>query len=161
MCRRGLLSESACQVRPHGNHTGEIRQAAARLDLRAPTGRAVGGCRGTEASSGNQSQRRLLILGLVFTVPLSYYPWRGPQAASRLLRMAHAWYGIGRAPRSIGLMWALATPVQFFFGWQYYLGAFKAPQRRSQYGCLDRNGTVGCILFSAAVVLGAGKPRVL
>ena len=24
------------------------------------------------------------------------------------------------------LMWALATPVQFYVGWQYYVGAYKA-----------------------------------
>ena len=23
-------------------------------------------------------------------------------------------------------MWALATPVQFYVGWQYYVGAFKS-----------------------------------
>ena len=29
------------------------------------------------------------------------------------------------------IMWFLATPVQFYVGWQYYVGAFKALRNRS------------------------------
>ncbi|MCK5313997.1 MAG: copper ion binding protein, partial [Anaerolineales bacterium] len=63
-------------------------------------------------------QRHYLKVGLIFTVPLL------------VLSMAR---DFGLLPPSLAqslfldvLMWAMATPVQFYVGWQYYLGAYKA-----------------------------------
>ena len=63
-------------------------------------------------------QRHLLLVGLAFTVPLF------------LLSMARD-FGLlpmmwAHSPWLNWLMFALATPVQFYVGGQYYVGAYKA-----------------------------------
>ena len=70
-----------------------------------------------------QQQRHLLIVGIIFTVPLF------------LLSMSRD-FGlipemVGMAPWFTWLMLVLATPVQFYVGWQYYVGAYKALRNRS------------------------------
>ncbi len=79
-------------------------------------------------------QRRLLIVGLVLTVPLFllsmamdfhllpalFYSEYMPEMG---MFEAQPWFG--------WLMLALATPVQFYVGWQYYAGAYKALRSRS------------------------------
>ncbi len=63
-------------------------------------------------------QRRLLITGLIFTIPL-FLLSMGRDFGLLPMQMAHAdWFN--------WLLFALATPVQFYVGWQYYVGAFKA-----------------------------------
>src|SRR5512139_2943592 len=61
-------------------------------------------------------QRHYLIVGLIFTIPLF------------LLSMAHdlGWLpmSIAHAPWLPWLMFVLATPVQFYVGGQYYVGAY-------------------------------------
>lgn len=63
-------------------------------------------------------QKTLLILGVVFTLPIF------------LLSMLR---DFGLLPHEIAgstwlniVLWMLATPVQFYVGWQYYVGAYKA-----------------------------------
>ncbi len=63
-------------------------------------------------------QQRLLIVGLIFTVPLFVLSMSGDLG---LLPMTWS-----HAPWLKWLMLVLATPVQFYVGWQYYVGAFKA-----------------------------------
>jgi Cu+-exporting ATPase len=79
-------------------------------------------------------QRRLLIVGLIFTIPLfllsmakdfgllpdSFYSMR---AMDGMMAEARPWFN--------WLMLALALPVQFYVGWQYYVSAFKALRNRS------------------------------
>ena len=62
-------------------------------------------------------QRKLLITGLIFTVPLFVFSMARDFA---LLPMwAHGeWANI--------FMLILSTPVQFYVGWQYYIGAYKS-----------------------------------
>jgi Cu+-exporting ATPase len=76
-----------------------------------------------------QTQRRLLMLGLIFTVPLFIF------SMARDLGWLPALFYVGAPmagmtaepqPWTNWLMWALATPVQFYVGWQYYEGAYKA-----------------------------------
>ncbi len=66
-------------------------------------------------------QRGLLVTGLAFTIPLFIL------AMVRDLLMPawalQAWV--------VWLMFVLATPVQFYVGWQYYTGAFTALRNRS------------------------------
>ena len=58
-------------------------------------------------------QKRLLILGLIFTVPLMIYS------------MARD-FGLMSFPNDQIAMLIAATVVQFFVGWQYYVGAYKS-----------------------------------
>jgi len=92
-------------------------------------------------------QRRLLITGLVFTVPLFLL------AMSRdlgLLPMA-----LRHAPWMDWVMFALATPVQFYVGWQYYVGAFKALRNRSaNMDVLIAMGSSAAYFYSIPIVLG-------
>lgn len=62
-------------------------------------------------------QRKLLIIGLIFTIPLFVFSML--RDFSFLPMWAH---GEG----SNIFMLILATPVQFYVGWQYYIGAYKS-----------------------------------
>lgn len=92
-------------------------------------------------------QRRLLITGLIFTIPLF------------LLSMAK---DFGLLPGSIAeaswLTWAmfvLATPVQFYVGWQYYVGGYKALRNRSaNMDVLIAMGSSAAYFYSLPVLLG-------
>src|SRR5687768_1970269 len=103
-------------------------------------------------------QRRLLIIGLIFTVPLfilsmardfnwlpSFFyemqPIPGMMAETR--------------PWVTWLMWALATPVQFYVGWQYYISAFKALRNGSaNMDVLIAMGSSVAYIYSVFIVLG-------
>src|SRR5512147_1373899 len=76
-----------------------------------------------------REQRRLLIIGLIFTVPLFLF------AMARDFRLLPAFFyeaapmagmETAAAAWTNWLMLVLALPVQFYVGWQYYAGAFKA-----------------------------------
>jgi len=68
-------------------------------------------------------QRGLLIVGLIFTIPLFLI------SMSRDFGLLPAAWT--HASWLDWLMFALATPVQFYVGWQYYIGAFKSLRNRS------------------------------
>jgi Cu+-exporting ATPase len=103
-------------------------------------------------------QRRLLIIGLIFTVPLfifamardfsllpaSFYemtPMEGMDAVP--------------APWTNWVMLALALPVQFYVGWQYYVGAFKALRNRSaNMDVLIAMGSSAAFLYSLPITFG-------
>jgi Cu+-exporting ATPase len=90
-------------------------------------------------------QRRLLITGLIFTVPLFIL------AMVRDLLMP-AW---GDAAWVNWLMFLLATPVQFYVGWQYYVGAFKSLRNRSaNMDVLIAMGSSVAYFYSFVVTLG-------
>ncbi len=92
-------------------------------------------------------QKRLLAAGIFFTVPLF------------LLSMGN---GLGLLPAALsqapwlrGLMFALATPVQFCVGWQYYLGGYKALRNgAANMDVLVALGSSAAYLYSVAVLLG-------
>jgi P-type Cu+ transporter len=92
-------------------------------------------------------QRQLLIVGLVFTVPLF------------LIAMSHDLgflpMQLAHAPWLEWLMFALATPVQFYVGWQYYVGAYKALRNGSaNMDVLIAMGTSAAYFYSLPVMLG-------
>jgi P-type Cu+ transporter len=100
-----------------------------------------------------EKQRRLLITGIVFTVPLF------------LISMARSFSVLPAAYQNAVwinfLMWALATPVQFYVGWQYYSGAYKALRNRSaNMDVLIAMGSSVAYLYSIPVVfnLVPGEP---
>jgi len=52
-------------------------------------------------------------------------------------------------------MFALATPVQFYVGWQYYVGAYKALRNRSaNMDVLIAMGSSAAYFYSIPVMLG-------
>jgi len=69
-----------------------------------------------------QAQTYKFWIGLAFSLPLFVL------SMMRDFGLLGAW---ADAPWVNGLMLALATPVQFYVGWDYYVGAFKALRNRS------------------------------
>jgi Cu+-exporting ATPase len=94
-----------------------------------------------------RKQKRLLTTGTIFTIPLF------------LISMSQ---NIGIIPQTIGgqvwlnwIMLALATPVQFYVGAQYYAGAFKALRNGSaNMDVLIAMGSSVAYFYSLLVILG-------
>jgi len=104
-----------------------------------------------------QEQRRLLILGLIFTAPLFLLsmgrdfgllpPFFYTDTSMDGIRDAQPWFG--------WLMLALAIPVQFHVGWQYYVGAFKALRNKSaNMDVLIVMGSSAAFFYSLPVTFG-------
>ena len=90
-------------------------------------------------------QRWLLIIGLIFTIPLFTL------AMIRDLLMP-TW---GEEAWVNWLMFLLATPVQFYVGWQYYVGAIKSLRNRSaNMDVLISMGSSVAYVYSIFVTLG-------
>jgi len=102
-------------------------------------------------------QRRLLIIGLIFTIPLFllsmgkdfgllpgfFYTDTNMEG----MRDAQPWFG--------WLMLALAIPVQFYVGWQYYVGAFKALRNKSaNMDVLIVMGASAAFFYSLPITFG-------
>jgi P-type Cu+ transporter len=92
-------------------------------------------------------QKRMLIIGLIFTVPLFVL------SMSRdfgLLPMH-----IAHAPWVAYFFWALATPVQFYVGWQYYVNGYKSLRNGSaNMDVLVALGTSAAYFYSIPITLG-------
>ncbi len=102
-------------------------------------------------------QWRLLIVGLIFTVPLfllsmskdfgllpSFF-YSGMIMDG--MREAKPWFN--------WIMLALALPVQFYVGWQYYVGAFKALRNKSaNMDVLIVLGSSAAFFYSLPVTFG-------
>jgi Cu+-exporting ATPase len=109
-------------------------------------------------------QRRLLIIGLSFTIPLFLL------AMGRDLGLLPSFFyaqnsGMGGTRESPAwLNWvflALATPVQFYVGWQYYVGAFKALRNRSaNMDVLIAMGSSAAYFYSLPITFGLLKGHV-
>ena len=101
----------------------EIRQAISRSGFEAVE---VGGeTEDAEAKAREHEiseQRRLLIIGLAFTFPLFLF------SMARDFMLLGEWAQAGWVQ---WLMLAVATPVQFYVGAQYYVGAYKSLRNRS------------------------------
>ena len=102
-------------------------------------------------------QRRLLLIGLVFTVPLFLLSMGKDfgllpaffytSSTMEGMREAQPWFN--------WLMLALALPVQFYVGWQYYVGAFKALRNKSaNMDVLIVMGTSAAFLYSLPITFG-------
>jgi Cu+-exporting ATPase len=92
-------------------------------------------------------QTRRLWTGVVFALPLF------------LLSMARDFGLLGmwsHQPWVNWLMWALATPVQFYVGWQYYDGGYRALRNGSaNMDVLVALGSSVAYIYSIAVIFGA------
>jgi Cu+-exporting ATPase len=91
-------------------------------------------------------QWRRLIIGVVFTAPLFLL------SMGRDLGLFGSW---AMQPWANYLLWALATPVQFYVGRDYYLGAYRALRMRSpNMDVLVALGSSVAYFYSVAVTLG-------
>ena len=87
-------------------------------------------------------QRHLLITGLIFTVPLVIYS------------MARD-FGLIATPYDMLIMLVPATVVQFYVGWQYYVGAYKSLRAGgANMDVLIALGSSVAYFFSLAVTAG-------
>jgi Cu+-exporting ATPase len=92
-------------------------------------------------------QRRLLVIGLTFTVPLFLFSMSMDFGLLPMVWMEAVW------PK--WLMFVLATPVQFYVGWQYYVGAYKSLRNGSaNMDVLIAMGSSVAYLFSVTIMLG-------
>jgi Cu+-exporting ATPase len=110
-----------------------------------------------------QEQRRLLIIGLIFTLPLfllsmgkdfSLLPefFYTPGHDGMALEMGGMHPG---QPWFNWLILALASPVQFYVGWQYYIGAYKSLRNGSaNMDVLIAMGSSAAYLYSLPVTFG-------
>ncbi|HEY44640.1 MAG TPA: copper-translocating P-type ATPase [Anaerolineae bacterium] len=92
-------------------------------------------------------QRNLLIFGLSITLPLFLMSMLGDLGIVPEAIVRTDWYR--------WLMFVLATPVQFYVGWQYYDGAFKALRNRSaNMDVLIAMGSSAAYFYSLPVLFG-------
>jgi Cu+-exporting ATPase len=92
-------------------------------------------------------QRRLLIVGLIFTLPLFIL------SMGRDIDFLPA--AVVNLPWLNYLLWALATPVQFYVGWQYYTNGFKSIRNGSaNMDVLVALGTSAAYFYSIPITLG-------
>ena len=126
----------------------EIRQAVSRAGFEAVE--AGGQAEDAEALARQKEidqQRRLLVTGLLFTVPLFLFSMAMDFGLLPMAWMEQAWARL--------VMFALATPVQFYVGWQYYVGAYKSLRNRSaNMDVLIAMGSSVAYFFSIAILLG-------
>ena len=91
-------------------------------------------------------QRRLLIIGLIFTIPLFLFSMGMELGVLPAMWMDSTW--------AMLVMFTLATPVQFYVGGQYYLGAYKALRNGSaNMDVLIAMGSSVAYLFSIVIML--------
>lgn len=91
-------------------------------------------------------QRHFLIVGLAFTMPLFVI------SMGRDFGLLPAW---AHAPWMNWFFLALATPVQFYVGWQYYVSAFKALRNGSaNMDVLVAIGSSAAYFYSLPIVFG-------
>jgi P-type Cu+ transporter len=102
-------------------------------------------------------QRRLLIIGLIFTVPLFLISMgRDFGLLPAFFYTGNTMGGMLEAQPWVGwLMLTLAIPVQFYVGWQYYVGAYKALRNRSaNMDVLIVMGSSAAFLYSLPITFG-------
>ena len=92
------------------------------------------------------NQRHLLVTGLLFTVPLFLF------SMARDFNLLPMW---SHEPWANWLMFVLATPVQFYVGWQYYVGGYKALRNGSaNMDVLVAMGASVAYFYSIIIMLG-------
>ena len=102
-------------------------------------------------------QRRYLIIGLVFTVPLFLLSMsKDFNLLPAFVYTAKSMGGMREAqPWFSWLMLTLALPVQFYVGWQYYVGAFKSLRNKSaNMDVLIVMGSSAAFFYSLPITFG-------
>jgi Cu+-exporting ATPase len=92
------------------------------------------------------TQRRLLIIGLIFTVPLFLF------SMLRDMMMLGMW---ATQPLVNWVMLLVSLPVQFYVGWQYYVGAYKSLRNGSaNMDVLVAMGSSAAFFYSLPITFG-------
>ena len=92
-------------------------------------------------------QKKLLIIGIIFSLPLLVYSMAGDLGIIPAPVFHSIWSKI--------LMMVVAAPVQFYVGWQYYVGAYKAIRNGSaNMDVLVALGSSVAYIFSVLVTAG-------
>jgi len=102
-------------------------------------------------------QWRLLVIGLIFTVPLFLLSMgKDLGLLPAFFYTADAMEGMREAQPWFGwLMLVLALPVQFYVGWQYYVGAYKALRNKSaNMDVLIVMGSSAAFFYSLPITFG-------
>ncbi len=125
----------------------EVRKAIAAAGFETlDTGEEVEDAESRARQREIAEQKQLLLVGLAFTVPLFLL------SMARDLHLLGTW---AHASWLNFLMWALATPVQFYVGRQYYLGGYKALRNGSaNMDVLIAMGSSIAYLYSVIITLG-------
>lgn len=98
-------------------------------------------------------QKRLLTIGLIFSIPLFLL--------SMSKDLGFLPMSIGHAPWMNWLMLVLATPVQFYVGRQYYIGAYKSLRNGSaNMDVLVALGSSAAYFYSLPVTFGLFRGHV-
>src|SRR5574341_198843 len=99
-------------------------------------------------------QRHLLVVGLVFTIPLFLLSMARDVVHQAMWTDFLPW--LFNWPGLDWVFFALATPVQFYVGWQYYVGGYKALRNKSaNMDVLIAMGSSVAYLYSLVVLLSA------
>jgi len=125
----------------------EIRAAVSRSGFEAvEMGGAAEDAEAKAREAEIRQQKHLLIIGLLFTVPLFFF------SMARDFGLFGMWAHAGWAHWAMLLF---ATPVQFYVGGQYYVGAFKALRNGSaNMDVLIAMGSSVAYLYSLPIVFG-------
>jgi P-type Cu+ transporter len=100
-------------------------------------------------------QRHLLIVGLLLTLPL-FVLSMGRDLTHAVPQFYNVLPGLFHWPYLDWLFFILATPVQFYVGWQYYVGAYKALRNGSaNMDVLIAMGTTAAYVYSVVVLIAA------
>jgi P-type Cu+ transporter len=92
-------------------------------------------------------QKRLLTVGLIFSIPLLIIAMAGDLGFFPEMVTHSEWFKL--------LMMGLALPVQFYVGWQYYVGAFKAlSNRAANMDVLVALGSSAAFFYSIPAAFG-------
>jgi Cu+-exporting ATPase len=126
----------------------EIRAAVARSGFEVvEMGGEVEDAEAKAREAEIRQQKHLLITGLIFTFPLFLFSMGLDFRILPMMWMEQVWPKL--------LMFALATPVQFYVGGQYYVGAYKALRNRSaNMDMLIAMGSSVAYVYSIVVMLG-------
>jgi Cu+-exporting ATPase len=136
----------------------EIRRAVAAAGFEAAE---LGGEAGDAEADAREreilEQRRLLTIGVIFTLPLFLLSMGMDFGLlPAFFYTAHVGMGMLEAQPWVNwLMLALAAPVQFYVGWQYYVGAYKSLRNGSaNMDVLIAMGSSVAFLYSLPVTFG-------
>jgi Cu+-exporting ATPase len=92
-----------------------------------------------------RDQRRKFYVGLAFTLPLFAL------SMGRDMHMLGSWAPL---PFMDWLFWALATPVQFYTGWDFYVGGYRSLRNKTaNMDVLVAMGSSTAYFYSAAVLV--------
>jgi Cu+-exporting ATPase len=150
--RRVLVNLSTEQARvffvPTIINQGEIAQQARKAGFDVvETGSGSKDAEAQAREFETKQQLHLLRIGVAFSLPLFFLSMSGDFGLLPMQITHQAWYR--------WLLMALALPVQFYVGWQYYVGAYKSIRNGSaNMDVLVALGSSAAFFYSLPIVFG-------